>query len=341
MALPAGLTTGLTAEVTDQNGNRWGGRCLAHAIVYQYNGKPIKTAEVPQAVKERLIGTMLVGVKKEEPTPIETLDEIDRLVEEGEAQAEEPQPTADEVAAVAALTAAPNPQFQPSPLENSESIADDLGFSEDDKPEIDLAAELEEAQARSIDRVNLRVLAKVLYERFGVYTAYLNRPPSQADIHPVTGALMNNFTRGQAYQQFKDAQRTGTSWSPAVIKSQIAAARNQRGGAAPLPASAMQQHQAVEPERFTGEELPNNNIQARPRVNRRYESPHQSAVKSERGKEFDGTDPDEIYVEPPINAKTAIVRPFFNNPRTQAQLDEISRTRVPKQQTTTTFDDII
>lgn len=351
MALPYGLTTGLTAEVTDQNQNRWGARCLAHAIVYQYNGKAVKTDEVPTEVKERLIGTMLVGVKQEEPapeeeTPIETLNAIDSLIAEGEAQ-----PTPDDVAAVAAMQPSspvepspfnptepkPNEDWQPSTLEQG----DDLGFSEDDAPTIDLAAELEEALARSIDRVNLRVLAKVLYERFGVYTAYLNRPPAQADIHPITGAVMNNFNRGQAYQQFKDAQRTGASWSPAVIKSQIAIARQQRGGGAQLPVSAMQTNQTVEPERFEGAPLESPVQQDRPRVNRHYESPHQSAVRSERGSERDGLDPDEVYAEPPINARTAIVRPFYNNRRSQAQLEEISRTRVPKQKQNVSFDDII
>jgi len=326
---------------------------MTHAIVYQYNGKAIKNAEVPQEVKERLIGTMLMGVKPEAPAeqpaptqiPVQTPDDVD------EAPAE---PSQDDVNAAAAILAAtapvaepetpvvPSQPVPPSPFNPNEQ-PDDLGFSEDDKPEIDMGIELEEALARSIDRVNLRVLAKVMYERFGVYTVYLNRPPQQSDIHPITGAVMSNFVRGQAYQQFKDAQRTGTSWSPAVIKSQIAIAKQQKQGNAPLPTTAMEQNQVVEPERFEGAPLEPNaaNINDRPRVNRRYESPHQSAVRSERGKERDGLDPDEVYAEPPINARTAIVRPFFNNPRSQAQLDQISKTRVPRAKQNISFDDIV
>ena len=79
----------------------------------------------------------------------------------------------------------------------------------------------------------------------------------------------------------------------------------------------------------------------RHRYNRRFESPHRSALHSERGKYQDGTDPDEVYAEPPINARRPIVREFVANKRSMQQLAEISRTKVPELQEDVNFEDLI
>ena len=66
MALPFGLKAGVqdkTMVTFEQDGKsenaEFSAVCLANAVVYKMNGKPIKTAEVPEQVKEQLIGTML------------------------------------------------------------------------------------------------------------------------------------------------------------------------------------------------------------------------------------------------------------------------------------------
>lgn len=362
MALPLGLTAGLSAKVIDQNKVEWESRCLPHSVVFRMNGKAIKTDAVPQAVREHLMATMLIGVKQpSEPVPAQSeeqeLTQAASAIEALEAN-DNTQEAADGVLpALGTLPQSQSPTSQtasvlPQPEATPASVPvavknitpqddEDLGFSEDDAPTIDLAKELEEAEARSIDRVNLRQLAEVLYQRFGIYTVYLNRAPARSDISPLTGAVMNNLALGQANQHFKAAQRMGTSWSPSVIKSQIATARSMRKGHVALPTTVMDENQTVGGAYGQPLDTPNLHGEPRPRVNRHYESPHTSVMAHHRGKESEGLDEDEVYAEPPINARTAVVRPFFNNAASQEQLERISKTRVPKHKQNVSFDDII
>ena len=371
MALPIGLIPGLKAKTVverEEDGRvskaEYAATCLAHSVVYRLNGKAIKNAEVPQEVKEQLNLTMLVGAG----TPTNVMPPELGIVSEPEfvgidhaevggdktvTQEFEPSnPLQEAVNQLAnakveaqSTPAAPNPFYQPSVLEDN-SIEDEFGFSEADAPQVDYEAMLQEAEARSVDAVNLRVLVKALYERFGVYTVYLNKTPSREDINPLTGAIMNSLTLGQANQGFRVAQRTGTSWNPEAIKAQLEAARQSRtSDAAPLPQSSMAASQAVEDAPF-GREIEMPSIYGEPmahperRFNRSYESPHASAMYPERGKESDGTDPDEVYAEPPINSRNAIVRPFKTNRRSEDQLQRISSRRVVPENPVN-FDDLV
>ena len=348
MALPIGLNPGLKAKTVverEEDGRvhkaEYAATCLAHSVVYRLNGKAIKNAEVPQEVKEQLNATMLVGAGTptelgivSEPVDPEALQAAANLEIQARVDAAKPAPVV-----------VPNENWQPSPLEDN-SIEDEFGFSEADAPQVDYEAMLQEAEARSVDAVNLRVLVKALYERFGVYTVYLNKTPSREDINPLTGASMNSLTLGQANQGFRVAQRTGTSWNPEAIKAQLEAARQSRtSDAAPLPQSSMAASQTVEAAPF-GREVEMPSIYGEPmehperRFNRSYESPHASAMYPERGKESDGTDPDEVYAEPPINARTAIVRQFKSNKRSEEQLQRISQRRVVPT-TPVNFDDLV
>lgn len=333
MALPIGLQAGLKAKtvVTFRNeagqevSDEYAATCLSNAIVYKKNGKSIKTDEVPEAVKGQLVATMLVGAKAPEVTP-PAIDKASTPVSENNFPAIENEA---EIAATAALLDTPAP-------------ADDLGFDNVQAPEIDLAAELAEAEARSVDNVNLRDLVTALYNRFGIYTVYMNRPPAREDVNPLTGQVMNMLTLGQANQGFKQAQRTGASWNPKVIQSEISTSRAMRGHKSVLPQTTLQQNQVVGDDYGTERHMPSLHGEPARRVNRRYESPHQSVINSVRGKEGDGTDPDEIYAEPPINAKNSIVRPFFVNEQSQEQLERISRTRRPRSAGgVTSFDQIV
>lgn len=343
MALPYGLESGMKSitVTTDESGTKteWVAGTTPHSIVFRKNGKPTKTDEVPEKVKENLLGTLMAGVTVKAKTDINPADSLEAVEEIGRV-AEQIEQT-------------PNENWQPSPLENVDSIADELiaqgedtGFTEADEPEIDVAAELEMAMAMSIERVNLRELATALYRRFGIYSVYLNRPPKSSDISPVTGAVMNAFSLGQTHQNFKAAQRLGTSWNPAVIKAQIRTAESLRGDVpSDLPDNTLRKNQVVGEQygneikmpTLHGEATPE---QERPRYNRHYESPHKSAMYSERGKESDGLDSDEVYASPPINARNSIIRPFINNERTQSQLEQISKTRTPKQQDIS-FEDLV
>lgn len=145
------------------------------------------------------------------------------------------------------LVGAPKPTPEPTPEEvevTSAALAnDEFGF--DEAPEIDYPALLEEAESRSVDTVNLRTLIEALYNRFGIYTVYLNRTPTRSDINPITGAMMNSLTLGQANQGFRTAQRLGTSWNPEAIRAQISQARQQITEVQTLPQSELQQEQVV------------------------------------------------------------------------------------------------
>lgn len=325
MALPIGLKPGLKAKTIvrgDGIEDEYGATCLAYAVVYRKNGKPIKNDEVNEEIKEQLNATMLVGVPQVERPVIDEVAEIDPAVLEQVA---------------VQLTQVPNPQYTPSVFEQA---VDELGFEGSEAPVIDLSAELEAAEARSVDSVNLRELAKALYNRFGVYTVYLNTTPTREDISPITGAVMNSLSLGQASQGFRSAQRMGTSWNPEVIRAQINSSRNLRNTEVSLPTSAMQANQHVGA--VYGDEI---NMPAMPgepdrNYNRAFESPHQSAVKALRGKESDGLDADEVYAEPPINARSPIIRPFVTNRRSQEQLERISRERIMPGQNVN-FDDIV
>lgn len=341
MALPFGLKAGLKAKTivttavdpTDfEKGNEeveFSARCLTHAIVYQKNGKSIKTAEVPEQVKEQLIGTMLAGVSTGA-----VMSEASEVTEEMLENL--PDPIKDEIV----RESTPAEPTQEAVDQVAEALSDDLGFSEAEAPEIDYESMLQEAEARSVDNVNLKVLVDTLYRRFHIYLPYINQPPQRSDISPTTGSVMNAITYGQAVQGFKTAQRTGASWNPAIIRSQINAAQGSADNNQPLPKSPDEQAQVVQP--FAGQEVDMPNLHGEPyRVNRRFDSPHKSAVRSERGKERDGLDPDEVYAEPPINAQSAIVRPFVTNKKSQAKLEQISRQRSSAVPQNISFDDLV
>lgn len=383
MALPFGLKTGLTAKTiattaVDANdpakGNEeveWSARCLAHAIVYQKNGKPIKTDLVPEAVKEQLIGTMLAGAGatteasvQEPELPAEVQHEIDSVEEEPTPPSlnvtdevstidEEALRVADEIIAkqtqsqvtMATTPASPNPFYGQSELEKGDSIEDNLGFNDVEAPKIDYEELLQEAEARSVDNANLKMIVDALYRRFRIYLPYINQPPQRSDISPTTGMVMNAITYGQAVQGFKTAQRTGASWNPAVMRSQIESARGSSQDAEPLPPTPEEQVQSVQP--WSGQEVNMPNLHGEPeqpeipRELRKFMSPHKSAVKAHRGRESDGLDPDEVYAEPPINAQTAIIRPFYPNKKSQAKLEEINRQRSASVQHNVGFDTLV
>lgn len=384
MALPFGLKTGLTAKtsVTFDSGDKqetveFGARCLAHAIVYQMNGKPVKTAEVPEAVKEQLIGTMLAGAgagveaeleaPTETPNPMGVVDKattydpavldsaVVPILEEGKgtqimvhstptgnnefaeiAKAADAENEALRVAQEieAQVNQAPESPFGVSPLATA-PLEDSLGFDDVQAPVIDYEELLADAEARSVDNANLKVLVDALYRRFNVYLPFVNQPPRRSDISPINGMVMNALTYGQAVQGFKTAQRAGTSWNPVEIRAQLNSSRASSSVVEEMPRLPEEAVQDVQPYGQPVEGMPENlhgepaepAMPEMPLEYRKFASPHKSAQQFERGNERDGLDPDEVYAEPPINAQTAIIRPFQVNRRSMAKLEEIDRQR--------------
>lgn len=194
----------------------------------------------------------------------------------------------------------------------------DFGFS-GKEPEIDWKAAYEDAITHSTDNLTLKDLADLMYTKFGVYTCYLQREPKQDDVHPITGNLMTNFTRGQARQQYLSAVAGRTCFDPNVM-GRILKSRESHFD--------MQAHRDAHPERFVSPdiEMPEeDNPYADKKLTmkewRDMRAAEKPIMNSERGRRGDGTDEDELYAEPPINGHT-IIRPYATNPIAERRLAE-------------------
>ena len=188
-------------------------------------------------------------------------------------------------------------------------------------PEIDDTAYIQELEQKSIDNASLHDLCEALYKRFGLYTCYLKREPKDTDVHPVTGALMNNFTLGQTRQQYFTAVRMKTNYDPTVMRGILKSRENVHFD--------IQAHKAEHPERFTPEsiEMPTeDNPYADKKMTmeewrKRREQANKPIMASQRGRFDDGSDPDELYAEPPINGRT-IIRDYPTSPIAEKRLAE-------------------
>ena len=192
---------------------------------------------------------------------------------------------------------------------------------DDTVPEIDDTAYIQELEQKSIDNASLHDLCEALYKRFGLYTCYLKREPKDTDVHPVTGALMNNFTLGQTRQQYFTAVRMKTNYDPTVMRGILKSRENVHFD--------IQAHKEEHPERFAQEsiEMPTeDNPYADKKMTmeewrKRREQANKPIMASQRGRFDDGSDPDELYAEPPINGRT-IIRDYPTSPIAEKRLAE-------------------
>lgn len=206
--------------------------------------------------------------------------------------------------------------------ENDKSVdiqeGNDFGF-DGKEPEIDWKAAYEDAITHSTDNLTLKDLADLMYTKFGVFTCYLQREPKADDIHPITGNLMNNFTKGQARQQYLSAVASRTCFDPNVMK-RILKSRESHFD--------IQAHRDAHPERFVSPdiEMPEeDNPYADKKLTmkewRDMRAAEKPIMNTEHGRRGDGTDEDELYAEPPINGHT-IIRPYATNPIAERRLAE-------------------
>lgn len=201
-----------------------------------------------------------------------------------------------------------------------EPVVNEFGM-DDTVPEIDDTAYIQELEQKSIDNASLHDLCEALYKRFGLYTCYLKREPKDTDVHPVTGALMNNFTLGQTRQQYFTAVRMKTNYDPTVMRGILKSRENVHFD--------IQAHKAEHPERFAQEsiEMPTeDNPYADKKMTmeewrKRREQANKPIMASQRGRFDDGSDPDELYAEPPINGRT-IIRDYPTSPIAEKRLAE-------------------
>lgn len=203
-------------------------------------------------------------------------------------------------------------------VDNPQEDVNDFGFS-GEAPEVDWQSMYNEAVQNDAEHLSLKELCNILYSRFGVYTCYLQREPKQDDVHPITGSLMSNFTRGQARQQYLSAVAAKTNYDPNVM-ARILKSRESHFD--------MQAHREMHPDRFVQPdiEMPTeDNPYADKKLTmkewREQRASEKPIMNTEHGRRGDGTDEDELYAEPPINGHT-IIRPYATNPIAERRLAE-------------------
>jgi len=146
-----------------------------------------------------------------------------------------PKPTPEELAKMKAesLKVAPGLELTPEeeaaratapPLEVSDFVEPDGSFNpvpNDEQPELtddQIAAigasttpsvDTEFMERSSIYTADIKDIAQVLYDRFGVYTIYLNATPQTDEINPLTGEAFSRYHQGIAYQALIRARGSG------------------------------------------------------------------------------------------------------------------------------------
>lgn len=260
---------------------------------------PVKKALVPKNVIEAFEGyeVPMVAIGNGEEVP----EQLQKYTE----------PIPEEVKAVADIIGDENIGGESKP-------ANEFGF-DGAEPEIDWKAAYEDAITHSTDNLTLKDLADLMYIKFGVYTCYLQREPKNDDIHPITGNMMTNFTRGQARQQYLSAVASKTNYDPNVM-ARILKSRESHFD--------MQAHREAHPDRFVQPdiEMPTeDNPYADKKLTmkewRDMRASEKPIMNTEHGRRGDGTDEDELYAEPPINGRT-IIRPYATNPIAERRLEE-------------------
>lgn len=188
-------------------------------IRYQKDGKLISESVLPRDVVAYLNKELKKNIEPRYPMPTEA--EKARLREESlkvkpELQREEAEIEAYEAMAEAA---------QPVTDEVIEAVASEI---EQLPPQVDPNKEADMAdfmESVSIHTASIQDIATALYERFGVYTVYLDRPPASDEVNPLTGEIFTKYHLGIAYQAAVYAKNKGVLRNPEQLKKRIDSSR--------------------------------------------------------------------------------------------------------------------
>lgn len=100
----------------------------------------------------------------------------------------------------------------------------------------------------SIYTASIKDIAQALYDRFGVYTIFLNTTPQTDEINPLTGEAFTRYHQGIAYQALVKARSSGYFSKPAELgmermtEGRIAHENYQREAGDPRHAQTMTDH---------------------------------------------------------------------------------------------------
>lgn len=149
-------------------------------------------------------------VEKKFPRPSE--EELAKMREESLKVPEELQMTPEEIAAR-------TPKEEDSPITESdfENVPQDYT---DDELKSAMMDESDFLETVSIHTAPLKDIAQALYDRFGIYTVYLDTLPQIDDISPVTGNQFTKHHLGLAYQAALYAGRHGYP-QPETLKKYV------------------------------------------------------------------------------------------------------------------------
>lgn len=206
-------------------------------IRYQKNNKLVSESAVPPEVvaylNNKLNSQPQDAAKPEPPTPTAKFPrpseaELAKMREESLKPAPGLELTPEEEAQRAVNPPAPLPVEQP-PLEEGDFDPGEYDpeaqlappvekpISEPDVVEHPVEAARREAleetseymEQVSIYTAGIKDIAQALYDRFGVYTIYLNEVPQTDEINPLTGEAFSRYHQGIAYQALVKARGSG------------------------------------------------------------------------------------------------------------------------------------
>lgn len=154
---------------------------------------------IPDAITEEQIATQVPAPVIEDDEPL-TPDDFDVP------EAPVPAHSMSEHRRLQAVGAPTAPPLPVAPVPNDPDV---LHAEQDADPMSEFM------ESVSIHTASLEDMVTSLYERFGIYTVYLGRLPSQDEINPITGEIFTKYHLGIAYQAAIRAQNSGILQRPA------------------------------------------------------------------------------------------------------------------------------
>lgn len=317
-------------------------------VRFQKNNKLTSENAVPQEVvaylknKLGVTGTPTnptpVEVKEEPKFPMPTEEEKARLRAESLQVKPELQLTPEEEAQ-RALAGVPDNEapLEPVDFDEPENVIAEITQHAEQDPEFHRGyAEAMETTSPQVDpdflesvsiyTASLDDMVQALYDRFGIYTVYLKKPPQSDEVNPITGEAFTKYHLGIAYQAALAAQSRGIlDHDPSSIRKDMDAGR----------AASANVADSMQPVAYTmGEARRQNNFDYRTSVRgtetiatteivhevdpntgqvhavqrpiQRTEEPQGSGAQSRMPR---GDDEDEPILEPPIMGTRPIIRP--------------------------------
>lgn len=178
---------------------------------FRKDRKLISADGVPEEIREKLVAELYArrALQQAAPEGTATFANAPYAQSEGgsvEQTANGTELEATETQVAEALQAMPS-DFDDDP---TEGLVDKQSTTQPSQYELDLISQLEDVKQQLFEYQNSKGnlsnatifdLANELYDCFGVYTVFVNKPPQDNDVHPFSGETMTRYEVGLAYQK--------------------------------------------------------------------------------------------------------------------------------------------